>query len=426
MIISAILLASVVCVAPAPDAATLVRCGHLLAIPGQNPQDNVTLVIRAGKVEAIKQGFDFSEGGAREVDLRQSWVIPGLIDCHVHLTNLYDATVRQRFAVESSELVTLHAAQWAKRTLDAGFTTVRDLGSSYPNAIYALREGINQGFVSGPRIVAAGHAIAVTGGHGDSTLGYRPGLFPEQTPADGVADGPEECAKAVRAQIKAGADCIKLTATGGVLSTSAAGLAQHFSDAELASIVQTAHSMGRKVAAHAHGTDGINAAIRAGVDSIEHGTFLDDESIKLMKAHNCYHVPTLLAAQTVFENAQKPGFYLPMVAEKAKIVGPKAKEMFKRSMDGGVTIAFGTDTGVSDHGNNAREFVLMVEAGMKPTDTLVAATITASKLLGMENQVGSLEPGKWADFVVLAGDPRKDVSELQRITSVFKAGARER
>ena len=216
---------------------------------------------------------------------------------------------------------------------------------------------------------------------------------------------------------------IKVTATGGVLSASSAGLAQHFTDAELEAIVKTAHALGRKVAAHAHGLDGINAAIRAGVDSIEHGTYLDDTSIKLMKEHGTYHVPTLLAAQTVFDNAHQPGYYLPMVARKALQVGPVAKEMFRKSHEAGVKIAFGTDTGVSPHGQNAREFKLMVEGGMTPMEAITAATITASELLGLEKEIGTLEPGKAADLIAVKGDPLKDVTELERVVLVMKCGA---
>ncbi len=238
----------------------------------------------------------------------------------------------------------------------------------------------------------------------------------------GIADGPDECMKAVRYQIKLGADWIKVTATGGVLSAAKAGLAQQEFDEELVAIVKTAHSLQRKVAAHAHGTDGINAAIKAGVDSIEHGTYLDDDSIALFKGRNCYHVPTLLASATVAANAEKPGFYLPQVAEKARIVGPKALEMFKKSHEAGVKIAFGTDTGVSPHGDNAKEFALMVKGGMTPTEAIHAATIVASELLGLEKEIGTLEPGKTADLIAVSGDPTKDVTELERVKAVIHAG----
>ena len=415
---------------PKPDAYTLVRCGHLLAVPGQKAMENATLVIKNDRVERVLAGFDGPDlaspkaAGATvaEVDLKTSWVLPGLIDCHVHLTNQWDETVRQRFTTESSEFVAVRATVYARRTLDAGFTTVRDLGANQPAAIFALRDSINNGLIVGPRIIAAGHAITMTGGHADATLGYAPGLFPEQTANDGIANGPDECIKAVRTQIKLGADVIKLTATGGVLSASTAGLAQHFTDEELAAIVKTAHSLGRKVAAHAHGVDGINAAIRAGVDSIEHGTYLDDKSIELFKQTGAYHVPTLLAGFTVETNAKKPGYYLPMIANKASIVGPKVREMFKKSHEAGVKIAFGTDTGVSPHGENAREFKLMVDDGMTPMEAITAATITASELLGLKQEIGTLEAGKAADVIAVAKDPLGDITELERVKFVMRAG----
>ena len=422
------------------DHYTLLRCGHLIADASKPEQSKVTLIIKNDRVDRIIAGFEWPEmpdptghevadlkkslGAYTEIDLKQSWVLPGLIDCHVHLMNEWDKTVRARAMTESNEFAAVRGVMYARKTLDAGFTTVRDLGSNSPQAIFALRDAIEQKMVIGPRIIAAGHWIAITGGHGDHTNGYRADLIPQPTPEDGVCDGPDECVKAVRNQIKLGADVIKVTATGGVLSASTAGLAQHFSDPELEAIVKTAHSLGRKVAAHAHGVDGINAAIRAGVDSIEHGTYMDDGTITLLKARggSCYHVPTLLAAQTVFDNAHQPGYYLPMVARKALLVGPQAKLMFQKSHESGVKIAFGTDTGVSPHGENAREFKLMVDAGMTPQEAIRAATITASELLGLEKEIGTLEPGKQADVIAVKGDPMKDVTELERIAFVMRGG----
>ena len=413
-----------------PDRYTLIRCGTVLPIPGNDPVKNTTIVVKNGLIDRLSPGFDgpdLSEArqhGAKidEINLRESFILPGLIDCHVHLTNEWDQTVRARYTTETPEFVALRASVYARKTLDAGFTTVRDLGANEPTTILALRDSINQGLIVGPRILAAGHWIAMTGGHGDFTLGFRQDLIPQPGPEQGIADGPDACMKAVRGQIKLGADCIKLTATGGVLSASTAGLAQHFTQEELNTIVATAHSLGRKAAAHAHGVDGINAALRAGVDSIEHATYLNDESIKLFKEHGAYHVPTLLAAATVGENARKPGFYLPMVAQKALLVEHKAMEGLRRSHAAGVRIAFGTDTGVSPHGQNAREFALMVQAGLTPMETIVAATVTASELLGLSAEVGTLEPGKAADVVAVKGDPLKDVTEFERVAFVMRGG----
>lgn len=412
------------------DRYLRVHCGTLLAVPGQPAVTNKTIVVKNGVIDAVVDGVTGPQiaGAApnasiEDVDLRDKFVLPGLIDCHVHLTMEFDATLRQRALTESDEFVTLRATTYAKKTLDAGFTTVRDLGASRPLTILALRDAINQGLVVGPRIIAAGKAISITGGHGDFTNGYRQDLFPNLSADDGIADGPDECMKAVRHQIKLGADVIKVTATGGVLSASAAGLAQHYTSPELEAIVKTAHAMGRKVAAHAHGTDGINAALAAGVDSIEHGTYLDNESITLFKSHNAYHVPTLLAGDTVTRNAEIPGFYLKMVADKARLAGPKMIEMFQRSHAGGVKIAFGTDTGVSPHGENAREFALMVKAGMTPADAIRSATVVASELLNLEKEIGTIEPGKAADFIAVRGDPTQDVTRLERVDVVVKGGA---
>ncbi len=416
---------------PKLDTYTLVRCGHLIDVPGKPPRAGVTLIIRNDRVEGVLPGLDGrpklpGDAVVRDVDLSEHWVLPGLIDCHVHLLNQPDPTARARSMTESPEFVAVRATRHARLNLEAGFTTVRDLGAN-PQAIFAVRDAINQGLIVGPRIIAAGKSISITGGHGDPTNGFRPDIVGQPTPDDGIADGPDECMKAVRNQVKLGADVIKTTATGGVLSASTAGLAQHYTNPELEAIVQTAHAMGRKVAAHAHGTDGINAAIRAGVDSVEHGTYLDDESIRLLKEREnagtrCYHVPTLLAARTVVDNAQQPGFYLPMVARKALEVGPRAQENFRRSHAAGVPIAFGTDTGVSPQGQNAREFALMVDGGMTPAEALIAATVTASELLGLEKEIGTLEAGKAADVIAVRGDPLKDITELERVRFVMRAG----
>jgi imidazolonepropionase-like amidohydrolase len=347
--------------------------------------------------------------------------MPGLIDCHVHLTGTWDREQRLRFVQETDADATVRGVLNARLTLEAGFTTVRDL-LAYGDSIFAIRNGIDRGDIPGPRIIAAGKAISITGGHADESNGYRQDLFPDEGIERGVADGPAACAAAVRYQVKRGADVIKLTATGGVLSASTAGLAQHFSDQELATIVATAHSLGRKAAAHAHGVDGINAALRAGVDSVEHATYLNDESIKLFKEKGAYYVPTLLAAKTVADNAKIPGFYLAVVARKADQVGPMAIEAFRKAHAADVKIAFGTDTGVSAHGQNAREFALMVQGGMTPDEAIKAATVNAADLLSLLAQTGTIEKGKLADIIAVKGDPTKDVTELERVTFVMRSG----
>jgi imidazolonepropionase-like amidohydrolase len=417
-----------------PDRYVIVRGGTVIAVPGKPAAANTTVVLKNGKVDAVvpaaqepKPEWLPKDAKVEVIDATGKFVLPGLIDCHVHLTSRYDEGQRMRLVSESNSLVTLRAAENARVTLEAGFTTVRDLGAKAPETIFALRDAINMGIAKGPRIVAAGHAISITGGHGDATSGFRSDVWDMEARGEGIADGPDACVKAVRTQIKQGADVIKLTATGGVLSASAAGLRQHFTQEELNAIVTAAHMMSRKVAAHAHGTDGIKAALKAGVDSIEHGTFLDDQTIDMLKTsaaegNKQYLVPTMLAAQTVAENAEKPGYYMAVVAAKARIVGPRLKESMKKAHAAGVLIAFGTDCGVSEHGINAREFALMVDAGMTPTETLVAATVTAADLLGLSSEIGTLEPGKAGDLIIVAADPTKDVATLTDVKVVVKGG----
>lgn len=411
----------------AVDRYVVLRCGRLLDRPGSAPRPGATLVVKNGRVESVLDGIDAAVAipvGAesREVDLRGAFVLPGLIDCHVHLgTDLSSPEYRLRGVQESDGDVTMRALVNARKTLEAGFTTVRDVGGR-PGAIFALRDAINRGDVAGPRILASGKSVTPTGGHGDPTNGLREDLMIFNTPEDGVGDGPGEVMKAVRHQVKLGADVIKITATGGVLSQSTAALGQHFTDEELRAIVSAASNMGRKVAAHAHGTDGINAALRAGCHSIEHATYQDEESIRLFKQTGAWYVPTLLAGATVVENAKKPGFYPRMVVRKALEVGPLMVETFRRAHAAGVRVAFGTDTGVSPHGQNAREFALMVQGGMSPAECIVAATVNAAMCCGIDGEVGTLEPGKAADVIAVAGDPLADVTELERVAFVMRGG----
>jgi imidazolonepropionase-like amidohydrolase len=416
-----------------PDRYVMVRGGTVLAVPGKAPIRDATVVVKNGKVDAVlprdqepKAEWLPKDATVEAIDAAGMWVLPGLIDCHVHLSMEIDEKVRERAVSESDELVTIRATKHALTTLRAGFTTVRDLGAA-SEVIFAVRDGVDMGLIPGPRIVASGRSVSVTGGHGDRTNGYRSDVWPIPTEAQGIADGPDACMKAVRSLVKQGADVIKLTATGGVLSASAAGLKQHFTQEELNAIVTASHMMGRRVAAHAHGTDGIKAALLAGVDSIEHGTYLDEETIGMLTkapkgGAKQFLVPTMLAAETVGANAEKPGYYLPMIAAKARLVGPRLKESVKKAHASGVLIAFGTDSGVSPHGMNAREFTLLVEAGMTPTQAIVAATITAADLLGLSAEIGTIEAGKAGDLIVVAGDPTKDVGVLMDVRVVVKGG----
>lgn len=406
-----------------PDAPplTYVQAGRLLADPASGKvETGKTLVIQDGKVLRVEDGYT-SASGAKVVNLQDSFVLPGLIDSHVHLTSESNPNQRvERFTKTRSDLA-LDGAFNALKTLKAGFTTVADLGG--PNeSVFALRDAIKAGRVPGPRIIAAGSAISVHGGHGDPGNGMPEDLVHAFRPTS-VCSGADDCRRAVREQVRSGADIIKITATGGVLSPTAAGLAKQFSDEELKAIVEAAHSMGRKVTAHAHGKDGIDAFLRAGGDSIEHGTYVDAESAKLMKASGAWLIPTLMAGDFVVREANRPNSYLlPAQRDKALIAGPLMVDMTRRAYLSGVRIAFGTDTGVSAHGDNAGEFALLVKAGLTPLDAIRSATVGAAEHFGLSALIGSLLPGKQADLIAVEGDPLADVTELTRVRFVMKGG----
>jgi len=406
---------------PAAANSSCVQAGRLLADPaGGKVETAKTLIVEKGKITRVEDGY-VSEGCATVIDLKDSFVLPGLIDSHVHLTSENGPNQRiERFTKTRSDLA-LDGSWYALKTLKAGFTTVADLGS--PNeSIFALRDAIKAGRVPGPRIIAAGSPISVHGGHGDPGNGMPEDLVHVYRPTS-VCSGADDCRRAVREQVRAGADVIKITATGGVLSPTAAGLAQQFSNEELKAIVEAAHSMGRKVTAHAHGADGINAFLRAGGDSIEHGTYVDAESIKLFKAGGAWLVPTLMAGDFVVREANRPNTYLlPAQRDKALIAGPLMLDMTRRAYQGGVKIAFGTDTGVSAHGDNAGEFALMVKAGFSPIDAIRSATVWAAEHLALSALVGTLKPGMQADLIAVKGDPTTDVTALTKVTFVMKGG----
>lgn len=425
------LLAALFCLPAGAQAAdyAVVHAGRLLATPGEAAKSDQTVIIKDGMVERVADGFvSQDEIGASADDtvavhdLKDMFVMPGLIDGHVHILSENNPRARlQRVEMSEGDLA-IAGAGFAEKTLMAGFTTVRDVGAGSSDAIFALRDGIARGDVPGPRLFASGATISVTGGHGDGTQGYTDEIA-ELLHSKGVCDGLGECRKAVREQVRRGADHIKLTATAGVLSNTAAGLEQQFFDDELKAIMDSAHAMGRKVTAHAHGVNGINAALRAGVDSIEHGTYLDNESIRLFRRTGAYLVPTLLAGATVVEWAEDPdSFLLPPQRAKALQVGPVMHDMAKRAHEGGVKIAFGTDTGVSKHGENAREFALLVSAGMTPMEAIRAATVAGADNLGKSDVLGSIAPGKYGDLVAVEGDPLSDITELEDIDFVMKEG----
>ena len=316
-------------------------------------------------------------------------------------------------------MIGFNAAHHAALTLAAGFTTVRDVGAAgNPEVIFALRAAIAERKVAGPRIRCVGAILSPTGGHGQ-TYGYRHDVCACVQSTSGICDGVDKCRRAVRRQVSHGADAIKFVATGGVLSDIKAELDQQFTDDEIRSIIETAHRLGRRVAAHAHGAAGINAALEAGVDLIEHGSFLDARSLELFIAKGAFHVPTIIAGVTVLEMAQEDGVLTAAQIEKAMIVGVKIKEALARSHKAGVQIAFGTDMGVGPHGQNAREFGFLVEAGMRSREAIKAATVNAARLLDLADEVGTIAPGKSADVIAVDASPLDDVSVLERVAFVM-------
>ncbi len=405
-----------------PESALVyVQAGRLLADPatGRVTRDQ-TVVVRDGRVVEVLAGFPAPPAAAHVVDARARFVLPGLIDSHVHLLGESGPTERLDAVTKTTSDQLVDGVVFARRTLRAGFTTVADVGDTN-EAIFALRDGIRAGKLVGPRILTSGDPLSPHGGHGDVTH-YRPDVV-KVLESPTLCTGADACAKAVREQINAGADLIKILATGGVLDGGATGVDQQFTDAELTAIVQAAHAMGRMVKAHAHGAKGINACLRAGVDSIEHGTFLDAESVRLFRQTGAWLVPTLIAGDTVAREAARPDtFFLPEVREKALAVGPKMLAMGRRAHDGGVKVAFGTDSGVSHHGDNAREFALMVEAGFTPLEAIQAATTRGAEHLRLSDRIGSLVPGKEADLIAVDGDPLSDVTTLQHVALVMKGG----
>jgi imidazolonepropionase-like amidohydrolase len=400
---------------------TLIQAGTLLAVPGQAPLQQQTIVIRDGRITQVVAGFpqaDTIAAGARVINLRSSFVMPGLMDMHVHLQGELGPKNDSEDLKMSSQLVQMRSQLFAMRTLKAGFTTVRDVGSS-AQEMYALRDAINNGWVDGPRIIAAG-GVGITGGHADVS-GMKPELL-EHFTRDTICDGPYDCRRATRNAIKYGADLIKITSTGGVLTDRATGTGQQMEADELAEVVRAAKRMGRKVASHAHQEDGIVAALEAGVDSIEHGTYTGDKAIPLFIETGAYLVPTLLAGDTVAKMAREADFMSGPIKAKAIQVGGDMKGNFSRAYKAGVKIAYGTDSGVSAHGVNAREAVLMQEAGMSAMDILQAATVNAADLIDMTPSLGTIEPGKWADIIATEGSPLADIRQLLDVDFVMKGG----
>lgn len=399
----------------------VIHAGELLSIPGNAPLKNYTVVVEEGAITAVKKGFlpanEFASD-AKLIDLSDSFVMPGLMDMHVHLQmELGPDNIADTVQLSDAD-VAMKSVHYAKTTLMSGFTTVRDLLSE-PEQMYALRDGVEKGWIDGPRIIAAA-GISITGGHLDVD-GMAPDLLAMKS-SKMLCDGPFECRKMTRNAIKYGADAIKVASTGGVLSNTNTGTGQQMTNNELKEIVETAHALGRKVASHAHAAEGINAALRAGVDSIEHGSYSDEESIKLFKKSGAYLVPTLLAGATVVEMANTSDFMAAPVKAKAIRVGADMLDNFNTSYKAGVKIAFGTDSGVSKHGINAQEAVLMYQGGMTTADILKSATVNGADLIGMSDKLGTIEVGKYADIIATDASPLNDIEQLLDVDFVMKGG----
>ncbi len=416
-----LVIAALLAFAPRADARTIVHAGRLIDGVASAPRERVSIVVDEGRIVEVVAGFVNTGVGDEVVDLSDHTVLPGLMDMHTHLAfELSRTSYMDEFVMNPTD-VAIRSTHYARLTLMAGFTTVRDLGDDGMTTV-ALRKAIATGFAVGPRIYTAGKSIATTGGHADPTSGWCQALAGDPGPREGVVSGVDDARKAVRQRYKDGADLIKITATGGVLSMASSGDNAQFSDDELAAIVATGKDYGFGVAAHAHGAEGMLRAVNAGVASIEHGTYMNDEIMRAMKKKGTYYVPTILAGVTVAELSKEENYLPAVVRPKAARIGPQIKDTFTKAYKSGVKIAFGTDTGVSKHGENAREFELMVECGMPPMTAIQAATMEAARLLRIDDRLGSIEKGKIADLVAVKEDPLANISTLKDIRFVMKDG----
>jgi imidazolonepropionase-like amidohydrolase len=403
-------------------AATLIHAGRLIDGRGDTVRTSVTISVEGDRIVSVADGYTPPAAGDTVIDLKTATLMPGLMDMHVHISSEQSgaAGYAERFFLNPADIA-LRATTYARKTLLAGFTTVRDCGAGGKLNL-ALRDGVEKGWVTGPRIVAAG-SVTTTGGHGDSTNGLATELQEALAPRlPGTANGPDQMREAVRQRYKDGADLIKIAATGGVLSLARSGQAPLFTEEELAAVVQTARDYGMKVAAHAHGAEGMLRAVRAGVDSIEHGTFMTDEVMRVMKEKGTYYVATISAGRFVAEKAKIDGYFPAVVRPKAAAIGPQIQDTFARAVRAGVKIAFGTDQGVAPHGDNGHEFVFMVEGGMTPMAAIKSATLEAARLIGLDKELGTVEPGKIADLIAVPADPIADIRQMTRVAFVMKGG----
>lgn len=399
---------------------TIIHAGTVIDGVSKKAVNEKSIIVEDKTITSIENGYVTPVEGDEVIDLKNHTVMPGWIDMHVHMEGETSPDRYIREFTDNPADRAFASVDIAKRTLMAGFTTVRDVGGSGVNV--SLRDAIAKGIIDGPRIFTSEKALSITGGHGDPTNGYRDDLMGNPGPEDGVVNGVDDARKAVRQRYKNGADLIKITATGGVLSVAKDGKGAHFQEAEIKAIVDAANDLGFHVAAHAHGDEGMQRAVANGVKTIEHGTYMSDETMDLMIQKNSYLVPTITAGMEVAENAKKPGYYPKVVAEKARVIGPKIQGTFARAYKKGVPIVFGTDAGVFKHGENAREFTYMVEGGMPAIETIICATSTAAKLLGMGDQIGTLKAGYLADIVAVPGNPLEDIEVMKDVKFVMKEG----
>lgn len=406
----------------AADGRTVIHAGSLVDVEAGEVLGRSTILVDGETIVAVEDGLADPEDGDALIDLSGHTVLPGLMDMHVHLTSEQAgaASYLQRFQENPADLA-IKGLIYAERTLLAGFTTVRDVGGE-TTAILAVRNAVARGEMPGPRIFAATASLATTGGHGDRTNGMRADLTGDPGPKEGIVNGVADARKAVRQRYKEGADLIKITATGGVLSLAKSGQNPQFTEEEIRAIVETANDYGFMVAAHAHGAEGMKRAIRAGVTTIEHGTYMDEEAFELMKEHGTYFVPTISAGNFVAEKAAVPGYFPEIIRPKAAAIGPVIQDTFAKAHRAGVPIAFGTDCGVCPHGSNAQEFLYMVEGGMAPMAAIQSATVVTAKLLDIWEETGSIAAGKAADLIAVEGDPIADVTRLQDVRFVMRNG----
>jgi len=399
---------------------TILHCGQVIDVKAGTVLKEMTIIVEANKISDIVKGYAPSAKGDKIIDLKNRTVMPGLIDSHVHLESETNPNQYiQTYTLNPADYAFMSVG-YAAKTLMIGFTTVRDLGGSGVNI--SLRNAINKRLITGPRIYTAGKSIATTGGHADPTNGYRRDLMGDPGPAAGVINGADDARKAVRQRYKEGSDLIKITASGGVLSVAKSGENPQFTEDELKAVISTAKDYGFSVAAHCHGAEAMKRAVLAGVNSIEHGTYMTDEVMTLMKEKGTWYVPTITAGKAVGDSAKKPGYYPDLVTPKALAIGPKIQSTFAKAYKAGVKIAFGTDAGVYAHGKNWLEFVYMNEAGMPALETIKAATVSAAELLGVSEILGSIEKGKLADIVAVEGDPSKDIQSMGKMRFVMKDG----